>query len=425
MTKLDAAWQKIFQALELAGKIEQDGYTYLSAEQIKQHGQEEPRLMTKFDTAEVRPETLKKNDVSIFSVTNGTYILFKDKAKKSYFSFPELAETPIMYSSKIDLGNFDSYPSGQFTTESQTIDFAFISSILKTFTNEKELYLTIRGRTRCGQLAFHLPSIDHKVSVSGVQIELDAGFESPDAIYLIEAKIGKRDNFHIRQLYYPYLEWSQRSKKKIVPIFFTYSNGLFYLTELSFSAVFGDLKIVRSACYILDESPKATLDLARIFLAVPEEHEIEPFPQANDLDKVIDLVMNIAEGVNEKRKISQFFEFDDRQGDYYANATRYLGFTERSPDGFTLTEVGKHFVRISSRNERTKLLFSQLVKRPSFREIIHLLLKNECKIESLPKQNLSEIIARHTSLSGSTPVRRASTMFQWLQWLIRNSELKV
>lgn len=423
MSKIGEAWEKIFTDLNLEDSINSNGYIYLTANKIKEVGKHEPRLMTKFDSSESRPDILKAYNISIFSVTNGTYILFKDETKKTYYSFPEYKENPLIHTSKIDLSTFSTFPSGVLTTESQTIDFAHISSILASFTGQEELYLTLRGRTRSGKFSFKLPSREHIVNVDGVQIELDAGFESPNAIYILEAKIGKRDNFHIRQLYYPYLEWSQKTGKKIVPIFFTYSNGLFYLTELTFNNTFGDLTINRTSCYILNESPRAKIDLRKMLNIFQVESEGEPFPQANDLDKIIDLANNIEQGINTKTKISDFFDFNERQGDYYANALLYLGFTEKESTNFTLTTIGKHFIQHKSRNERTRVLFSQLLKRPIFRELIQLLLERDFNLASISQNEIAFIIEKNTTLSGTTPMRRASTVNNWLQWLLKNSEL--
>ena len=97
-----------------------------------------------------------------------------------------------------------------------------------------------------------------------MQIEVDGGYESRDAIYLVEAKTGRRADFHIRQLYYPYLEWSARSAKRIVPIFFFVTNGKFYFFEFRFEQAFGALSIVRAESYVIDESPKARLRLAEL-----------------------------------------------------------------------------------------------------------------------------------------------------------------
>ena len=66
----------------------------------------------------------------------------------------------------------------------------------------------------------------NKISVSidrGVQMEVDAGYENKNSIFLIEAKSNtKVDNEIIRQIYFPYREITSQigsSKKKVRNIF--------------------------------------------------------------------------------------------------------------------------------------------------------------------------------------------------------------
>jgi len=231
MSKNDEAWQRFFDETDTLAKIEREGLCYVSARDLKQIGRREPRLMAKLDTLAVRPEVFKENSLTIFPVKNGEYVLFKDPTRKSYYRFSRKeSDLPVtVYDSQVDLLSFDAYPGGQGLSECQAIDFAYIASLIKHFTGDERLSLVIRGRLFSGAFHFRLPADNRRIAVSGVQIEVDAGYESPDGLYLVEAKVGKRDDFHIRQLYYPFLEWSNRSRKRIVLIFLVYTNGKYYL----------------------------------------------------------------------------------------------------------------------------------------------------------------------------------------------------
>ena len=329
--------------------------------------------MAKQDTLSVRPSIFQKHNIAIFPTRNGQYILFHDPDQRSYFQFSSDDQTiPIEeYSSQIDLQAFDAYPGSQSLSESQAIDFAYVSSLLKTFTGAEALYLVIRGRLFSGSFQFLLPDTEHWTDVSSVQIEVDAGYESHDSIYLIEAKVGRRDNFHIRQLYYPYLEWSRRSRKRIVPIFLVYSNAKYYFHEFSFSDDFGDLRLLRSKGYVVNESPIATVSLSSITHSTVAEAEPDvPYPQGNDLDKVIDLVSLIDQGVATKTEIAEYFEFDDRQGDYYANAACYLGYLIRDDQKYMLTELGREFLAIRSSSMRNAAVVEQMLQRAIVSQIL-------------------------------------------------------
>lgn len=429
MTLNDEAWSRYFGATSVLQMIEQQGYAYVTADDLKRLGRREPRLMAKQDTLRHRPRIFKDNALTVFAVKNGEYIIFKDPERKSYFEFSrQLEETPVeRYDSRVDLRSFDSYPRGLNLNEAQAIDFAFISSLLKDFAEDENLRFTIRGRSYSGSFEFYLQEIGHRVHVSGVQIEVDAGYESDHAIYLIEAKVGSRDTFHIRQLYYPYLEWSSKTRKDIVPIFFVYSNGKYCFTKFSFGRSFGDLEIVQRRCYTINESPKLYVDISELLRLIPEEEEPEdvPYPQANDLDKVVDTMKLIGIGGDDKAQLAEFFEFEERQGDYYANAGCYLGFARREGRRFVLTHLGRELAQLESFSERTKSLLARMLARPTFRAVFGLLVANGFDLDGIENAKIAEIIASHTSLTGSTPLRRTSTVRSWTRWMLENCQLSV
>jgi hypothetical protein len=427
MRQNDKAWAKYFKSTSALQEIKRKGYTYVTASDLKEIGGREARLMAKLDTLESRPKIFKQNDLTIFSVKNGEYIIFEDPDKRSYFAFGDQLESiPVKrYDSQVDLRAFDSYPRGLSLNESQAIDFAFISSLLKEFTGDESIKLTIRGRSYTSAFGFDLPNSAYHVKVSSVQIEVDAGYEGNDGIYLIEAKSGKKDSFHIRQLYYPYLEWANKSRKNVTPIFFVYSNGKYYLTEFLFGSNFGDLKVVRKECYTINESPEFLLNIPKLLRRVLERREPKdvPYPQADDLDKVVDTVKLIESGVDNKIAISDFFEFAERQGDYYANAACYLGFVKRQGHQFVLTRLGEEFVQLETLAGRTEMLLSQLLSRPTFRAAFKLLAANSFVLESIGRTDVEKIIQSHTSLSGRTLRRRTSTVLSWLRWILDNCQI--
>ena len=426
-TANDDAWDIFFKESEAINEIEHKGYLYVTANALKEITNREPRLLAKQDTLSQRPSGFKKNNISIFPVRNGEYILFSDPDEKSYYKFSDsdLELSTELYYSQLNLRQFDTYPGGQYLSESQAIDFAYISSLLKTITGEKKLDLVIRGRMFSGNFGFSLPEVNHRVGVSRVQIEVDAGYESETSIYLIEAKVGKRDDFHIRQLYYPFLEWSNRSVKRIVPIFMVYTNTKYYFYEFNFSPDFGAIQLVRRLCYSVNESPIADIDLPLLLRMVASEREPRsiPFPQANDLDKIVDLLSLVNNGVSTKASIAEYFEFDERQSDYYGNAGCYLSLMQKENINFVLTNLGRTFLSITSPSERTTILIKQLLKRPVFRELIKKLIDVKYNLDSISNDEISKAIEKNTLLTGDTPLRRASTVRSWLRWLLRNGNL--
>jgi hypothetical protein len=431
MTQNDEAWGKIFERLPLVPEIEKAGFVYVTAEDIKiASDMREPRLLAKQDTKNSRPNVFKQYQLSILPVENGKYIIFRDEHVKTYFPLEKLLEEIAVeeYIPTNDYSRYESLDMRNLSSESQAIDFANLVSLLKTFTNERELNLTIRGRQRSEKFSIQIPGTDHLAEVAGVQIEVDAGFESPEKIYVFEAKLGRVDDFNIRQLYYPYMDWSCRSCKEVVPLFFVYTNGLFYILQFRFNEEYGKLQCVKSRCFTVNEPARQRINLKQLLEEIRTEPEPDiPYPQANDLDKVIDIVTNFrSAGLSNKPAIADFFDFDERQGDYYANAGYYLGLLKRIPHSaeFELTHEGEYIARSENRSRRNLLLLKQMLKRPSFNEIIRLFESKNGDLALLNIDMLVPIIQKYIELNDTTARRRASTVMSWLRWIVARMVLE-
>lgn len=422
-TKNDEAWEALFHENQTLVDIKKDGFVHITADTMK--GYREPRLMAKLDTLEVLPEVFSENRLSILPIRNGEYVIFEDPDFHSYFRFPKNFENikPKNYQPSKPLSDFDSFSNLEYMNEAKALDIAFMSSIIKNFTNENEIWLTIRGRQYTSGFQIVVPNLIEPIQISSVQIEIDAGYETDNAIYVFEAKIGKRENFNIRQLLFPYLEWKNRTKKQVIPIFFYYTNDLYYLFQFELGNSLDVSHIVKQACYKFDEPYRFNLEEVLSTPARIRENETEiPFPQANDFNKVIDIVTLVNQGYDTKMALSESMEFDERQGDYYANAARFIGLLDRNNDTFLLTEPGKEFLQISSPIKRAEFVLKQLAMRPVFHQVFNYLLLNNLEIDSLDLQTVSKIIRKHTTLQGSTSNRRASTVIQWIKWIFNYVE---
>lgn len=100
----------------------------------------------------------------------------------------------------------------------QHLDFAYASSLIRTFTEDSTLVLTIRGRKYTPIFEFYVGR--QLIQTKGVQTEVDAGYEGKEKVVLVEAKNGSNKNVIIRQLYYPYRQWQEHTKKKVYTLFF-------------------------------------------------------------------------------------------------------------------------------------------------------------------------------------------------------------
>ena len=84
---------------------------------------------------------------------------------------------------------------------------------------------------------------------------MDAGYEGREQIVLIEAKNSSNSTEIIRQLYYPFRQWSENTTKRVVPVFFekriVNSEDLYYIWQYEFTDVddYNSIRLVKSARY--------------------------------------------------------------------------------------------------------------------------------------------------------------------------------
>ena len=409
-------WRALFAELDLSARLIDTGRADVTATQIKAISGREPRLMSKFDTRDARPAALKEGDTTILPTANGYYALV---AGDGYANVPSIEAITSFHWPKA--GTLQTLPTG-FQSESQVIDAVHASGLLARFVNDSDTVLTVRGRLRSPAFSFSFrgPRIVHDLDVDGVQVEVDAGYEGDAAVYLIEAKLGERDNFHVRQLYYPYRMWKKRGvTKPLVPIFLTYANGVISLAEYGFrdENEYGSIELVRSENFSFEAHP-VHLSLDEVVARtkpLASEPENLPFPQADDIRKVRDTVDIIASGCDTRDTLAEYWTVDRRQGDYYANAAAFIGYIVRDEHTWRITEEGASYLALPN-SQRNIHLAQAILEHPVFYAAAVSYLESRTLP---PKEEIAEFIQRYTTLAGSTPLRRASTVASWIGFLAK------
>jgi hypothetical protein len=408
-----AAWKTLFERFPIQEKTAQEGFFRLTAEQIRKTGRE-PRLMTKFDSRDHRPKPLVQAGITILPISNGEYVLLKGDG---YTPVPQVHDVETYDAGKVAALETIQWGDG-IRGESQAIDTLFMASALKTFVDDKDLQLTMRGRLRSSrfQFTFEGDVKPIKINVDGVQIEVDAGFEG-NKVVILEAKFGSLDDFIVRQLYYPYRNLLELGvKKQIIPILLTYSNRVYSLYQFEFSNTdLYQIHLVRQKSYSLEELkpiPRFADVTPKGMLRIPATGA--PFPQADDLSKVFDVTDLLLAGPMRKEEITAGFDVDPRQGDYYGNAAAWLGLTKKKNHQFILTDDGLRFSKMN-RTDRIVEIARRLKALPAFSETAYEAVKGH----TLPPREIAAIISRKYGLTGATPLRRASTVKAWIDWLSR------
>lgn len=246
------SWEKIVNDYHILNYDFSKSYFPLTAEQIKvscqnfkKTAEKEVRILCKQDTRESRPDIFIQNNLFILPIKNGHYAILKGEG---YVDIPIIQTEPKIYNSKLDF-RLESSAIGD--SEMQYLDFAYASSLIRTFMKDDSLLLTIRGRKYTPDFSFKVNNIS--LEVSSVQTEVDAGYEGRDKIVLIEAKNNNATNTIIRQLYYPFKQWKTHTSKDVISLFFEHDkiNSTFNIWQYKFEDEnnYNSIKLVHSASY--------------------------------------------------------------------------------------------------------------------------------------------------------------------------------
>jgi hypothetical protein len=244
------SWSKIFSDYQISDHNFDNSPFELSAQQIKTAcqdfkdvNQKEVRVLCKQDTRNDRPQIFIDNDLFLLPVKNGYYKIIKGEG---YVDIPSIETDINEYNSKLDF-KLDTSENGN--SEMQHLDFAYASSLIRTFMNDESLVLTIRGRKYTPAFSFNVG--EQTIETQSVQTEVDAGYEGRDKIVLIEAKNSATNNTIIRQLFYPYKQWKLHTKKDVFLLFFEKRGDVFYIWQYGFSDEhnYNSIVLVKSARY--------------------------------------------------------------------------------------------------------------------------------------------------------------------------------
>jgi hypothetical protein len=424
-SKNDIAWEKIFDKYKIVNKVLNEGHTVISSTQINEF--REARLMTKFDHRSQLPKLFADNNLSILPTSRGGYVIGTFETF-SDFNTDDIEVTPIEFPTFLE-----SLDYRDITSEATAINCAFVSKILHDFTEEENLLPTVSGRMSSSSFGFKINSSKglFKVNVGNSQVEIDGGYEGDNSLNLIEAKNYISDDFLVRQLYYPYKLWSGKIQKQVRPIFLTYTNGIFHLREYVFTNInhYNSLVLVKHKKYAVQdgafniETIQEILDRTKTI----KEPEI-PFPQADSFERVINLCELLKQkDFLTKEEITQSYDFDARQTDYYSNAGKYLGLLDTGKDplsgqiGCYLTNKGKQIFN-TNLIDRQKEFVKIIISHSAFKQTLKLYLKNG---EMPSKNEIVEVMKRsklHKVGSDTTYFRRASTITGWTNWIMNQIE---
>lgn len=136
----------------------------------------------------------------------------------------------------------------------------------------------------------------------------------------------------------------------------------------------------------------------------------------------MDLPLAIADGDDSPQLVTQRYGFKRRQVAYYIQAAEMLGFVEKRNGRYTLSRIGKQYVALTQ-TQRKDLLVRRILSLPIMMLIIVELIMSP--YHRLSREQVQQIAATRSAISGSTIGRRAQSIFAWLDWVGEETGLLV
>lgn len=250
----DSSWKAIFDKYKIHKHNFGKEPFLVSAEQIKQAtshfkktNEKEVRILCKQDSREDRPKVFIDSGVFLLPTKNGYYAIVKGEG---YIDIPLIDSSAKIYTSKLDF-ILDTSQVGN--SEMQHLDFAYAASLVRTFSEDDSLVLTIRGRKYTPKFSFSVGK--QTITAESVQTEVDAGYEGRNQVVLIEAKNSQTNNILIRQLFYPFKQWQHHTKKKVKTLFFEKRGNFYSLWQYEFKDIndYNSIRLTKSSRYEIIE----------------------------------------------------------------------------------------------------------------------------------------------------------------------------
>ena len=137
-------------------------------------------------------------------------------------------------------------------------------------------------------------------------------------------------------------------------------------------------------------------------------------PQADDLSKIINLVISINNGYDSAEEISDYLNLGRRQGLYYTKAAQLLGLVKLEDSNVKISAIGLSLIN-SNDKQRNEILKKRVLSLPLIKEILKFVKLQ--KLKTITIEELTELIENYANLASSTADRRARTIASWFVWI--------
>ncbi len=203
----------------------------------------------------------------------------------------------------------------------------------------------------------------------------------------------------------------------------TYSNDVFsfFVYEFEDKNNYNSLSLVEQKHYVIGSDNINRDDVLNILSKTnnPSNSFDLSFPQADKFERIVDLLGLLIDRDLSKQEITENYQFDSRQTQYYTNATQSLGLLERYQDNdrkvyYRLTQEGNLLI---NKDHKQKMLC--LIEKILENNIFCKIFEQSLELGYIPsKENICQVMRESgLELATSTIERRASTVRGWVEWI--------
>jgi len=169
---------------------------------------------------------------------------------------------------------------------------------------------------------------------------------------------------------------------------------------------------------MLSAAPKLHIDALEDVHFESQGTSLSIAPQADDLNKVLQLLLAIEESYTSSEDLASYFNFDLRQSNYYAEAAEYLGLVLRERGSVDLTQRGLDFIQ-SALDDKDLFMARAIVNSWIFQRLTDIARRDG----RFHLHDIDQVIASATypqgaaRYGGTTIPRRRQTIIAWIKWL--------
>lgn len=169
----------------------------------------------------------------------------------------------------------------------------------------------------------------------------------------------------------------------------------------------------------MDELSKLLDEDYAPLIKTTQETRLTPFPQANSLERVLQIVCAVtAFGVEQEAFIRLGIVNNARQADYYVNAAIYLGLVKKVGDRYFPTGVGAR-LKMATGTRQLEMLAAVTLSHPTVAEVYACIFIFDT-VEERKQAILSMVDMGPNVLAEATLMRRADCVYAWLAWIQRH-----